>query len=150
MTTVTESAVACNPFDAIPVTIQQRRDLGSGPKRLYGALCSAQRMGWSPSYVDLAERLACSVRSIVRWVAQLVAAGLIAYRRRGQGLVNVLRVLALVTSGHDRAASTERTAWRGRQGDTSFNNKKRTQNGIYRAPEPSEYLMTSRGLLAKR
>lgn len=150
MPTVTESAAACNPFDGIPVVIQQRRDLGSGPKRLYGALCSAQRMGWSPSYVDLAERLGCSVRSIVRWVAQLVAAGLINARRRGQGLVNVLRVIGLVTSGNADRPRAERTDWRSRQGYSSFNQKKSPKNAIYRAPEPSEYLMTRRGALQPR
>ena len=143
-------AAACPAFDGIPVTIQQRRDLGSGPKRLYGALCIAQRMNWSPSYADLADRLACSVRSIVRWIAQLVAAGLVACRRRGQGLVNVLRVVGLVTSGNADRPRTERTDWRSRQGYSSFNKKKRTQNAIYRAPEPSEYLQTRRGMLRPR
>ena len=85
-----------------------------------------------------------------RWVAQLVAAGLIACRRRGQGLVNVLRVLALVTSGHDRPAARAVTDWRSRQGYSSFNKKKEPRTGIYRATEPSEYLMTRYGPLQPR
>ena len=147
----TRSATALQapgPFDAIPVTIQQRADLGSGPKRLYGALCSAQRMGWSPSYVDLAARLACSVRSIVRWVAQLVAAGLVACRRRGQGLVNVLAVLGLAVRS-DRPADRETTASHARPG---YLVKERNRSRIERAGprEPGYYSQTRYGPLRRR
>ena len=87
-------------FDQIPAHIQRRDDLTSGAKRLYGLLASVQRMHAQPDYRWLATELAASVRSIVRWVQQLVGAGLIAVRRRGQGLTNLFVVLALVTSGH--------------------------------------------------
>jgi hypothetical protein len=83
------------PFDAIPLNVQRRHDLTGNPKRLYAALQSAQRMKWQPTYADLAERLSASVRSIIRWMARLVAAGLIAVRRRGQGQSNIITVLAL-------------------------------------------------------
>jgi hypothetical protein len=86
-------------FDQIPAHVQRRDDLTSGAKRLYGLLQSVQRMRIERDYRWLAAELAASVRSIVRWVQQLVAAGLIAVRRRGQGLTNLFVVLALGTSG---------------------------------------------------
>jgi hypothetical protein len=88
-------------FDQIPAHIQRRGDLTSGAKRLYGLLCSVGRMHAQPDYRWLSRELAASVRSIVRWVQQLAAAGLIAVRRRGQGLSNLITVLALVTSGRE-------------------------------------------------
>jgi hypothetical protein len=92
-------------FDQIPAHIQRRDDLTSGAKRLYGLLCSVQRMKVERDYRWLAAELAASVRSIVRWVQQLVAAGLVAVRRRGQGLTNLFVVLALGTSGMDTPAT---------------------------------------------
>ena len=68
-------------FDQIPAHIQRRDDLTSGAKRLYGLLASVQRMHAQPDYRWLATELAASVRSIVRWVQQLVGAGLIAVRK---------------------------------------------------------------------
>ena len=98
-------------YDQIPAFIQQREDLTSGAKRLYGLLQSVQRMKAEPDYDWLAVELAASARSIVRWVAQLVAAGLIAVRRRGQGLPNLFTVLALVTSGPDTTSAPKVTDW---------------------------------------
>jgi hypothetical protein len=92
-------------FDQIPAHVQRRDDLTSGAKRLYGLLCSVQRMKIERDYRWLAAELAASVRSIVRWVQQLVAAGLVTVRRRGQGLTNLFVVLGLVTTGMDMTAT---------------------------------------------
>src|SRR4051812_17899793 len=94
-------------YDQIPAFVQQRGALTSGAKRLYGLLQSVHRLKWEPDYRWLAVELAASVRSIIRWVRQLVAAGLIAVRRRGQGLTNLFVVLALVTSGDDAVAAAQ-------------------------------------------
>lgn len=118
------------PFDAIPCSVQDRTDLIGNAKRLYAALCSAHRMGWQPTYQQLADRLGASERSIVRWVQRLTDAGLIAVRRRGQGLANLFTVLALVTSGHDSQPRPAAPAWRGPTRSPSFNNKQRS-SGIY-------------------
>jgi hypothetical protein len=114
-------------FDQIPAAIQRRDDLTSGAKRLYGLLMSVQRMRAQPDYRWLARELAASVRSIVRWVQQLVAAGLIAVRRRGQGLANLFVVLALVTSG-DAAAQSAGASGSQRRPDDSFNKNKRERS----------------------
>jgi hypothetical protein len=87
------------PYDALPRSVQQRDDLTYGAKCLYGALRTADNTGWQPTYADLARHVSGSVRSVIRWVQQLVRAGLIAVRRRGQGRPNLFTVLARVTSG---------------------------------------------------
>jgi hypothetical protein len=107
-------------FDQIPAHVQRNPDLTSGAKRLYGLLQSVQRMHAQPDYRWLARELAASVRSIVRWVQQLVAAGLIAVRRRGQGLSNLIAVLALVTSGRETSTAPGVSGSQ-RRPDDSFN-----------------------------
>jgi hypothetical protein len=102
------------PYDAIPRSVQQRDDLTYGAKCLYGALRTADNTGWQPTYADLARHVSGSVRSVIRWVQQLVKAGLIVVRRRGQGLPNVFTVLALVTSGGARAPRPDVTQWQAR------------------------------------
>jgi hypothetical protein len=82
----------------VPAVVQHRDDLTYGATCLYGALRSAQNQRLAPTYADLAEHCRASVRSVVRWIKQLVGAGLIAVRRRGQGRPNAITVLPLVTS----------------------------------------------------
>lgn len=108
-------------FDQTPVEIQQADLLGNA-KRLYGVLCSMQRMGHEWTYAQLATELHASERSIVRWVQRLVEAGLVAVRRRGQGLPNLFRVLALVTSGR---ASLPKPALPKRQPSTRYSSLKK-------------------------
>ena len=79
-------------FDAIPASVNARTDLYPGAKRLYGLLRSVQNMQAEPSYADLAAALGASVRSIVRWMAQLVEKGLITLWRRGLGMTNIATV----------------------------------------------------------
>lgn len=140
-------------FDAIPAAIQARRDIGSGPKRLYGALSSAQRMDTAPTYAEYAAWLGTGVRCIVRWVQQLAAAGLIEVRRRGQGLSNVMTVLGLVV--RSAAAATPRvpswpaaSSWSGARNNPG--KKFPDRQTVYRPPAPSAYLETRRGTLARR
>lgn len=137
-------------FDQIPAAVQRRDDLTSGAKRLYGLLQSVQRMRAQPDYRWLAAELAASVRSIVRWVRQLVAAGLVAMRRRGQGLTNLFVVLALVTSGMDIPATPRVTGSRPRPG-APFNKEKKTgknrKDGTKRDFDASNYAQTSEGTL---
>lgn len=142
---------AQEPFDAIPCSIQDRTDLIGNAKRLYAALCSAHRMGWQPTYHQLAERLGASERSVVRWVQRLTDAGLIAVRRRGQGLANIFTVLALVTSGGDTVRQPALPLWRGTTRSPSFKNEER-RTGIYtRIPQDaSAYLETREGTLRRR
>jgi hypothetical protein len=85
-------------FDMVPAAVQHRDDLTFGATCLYGALRSAQNQRLAPTYTELAEHCRASVRSVVRWIKQLVGAGLIAVRRRGQGRPNAITVLPLVTS----------------------------------------------------
>lgn len=86
-------------YDAIPRSVQGRDDLTYGAKCLYGALRTAQNTRQRPTYQELAKHVHGSVRSVVRWVQQLVRAGLVAVKRRGQGLSNLITVLAVGTSG---------------------------------------------------
>lgn len=136
------------PFDALPRSIQQRTDLVGNAKRLYAALCTAERTRWQPTYLDLARHLGASPRSIVRWVQQLVSAGLIAVRRRGQGLPNLFRVLGLVTSGTDTVAPPRVPPW-----PRPTFNKETGRKKIRNSPIPtagSAYLETRRGVLSRR
>lgn len=140
----TRPAAACpEPYDAIPRSVQCRDDLTYGAKCLYGALRTAQQTQWRPSYADLAEHLSASTRSIVRWVQQLVAAGLIAVKRRGQGLSNLIRVLALVTSGRDRPPSPDVTGWQ-RRAPSPLNKEGRPNKGYTRPARSSSDLMMTR------
>ena len=142
--TLARSAAACpEPYDAIPRSVQARDDLTYGAKCLYGALSTAQRTHWQPTYDDLARHLGSSARSIVRWVAQLVNAGLIAVRRRGQGLSNLISVLALVTSGQDRPPCPRVTGWQDRTRSPSYKEAGR-RNGYIRPPRDGSSLMLSR------
>lgn len=93
-------------YDAIPRSVQGRDDLTYGAKCLYGALRTAQNTRKRPTYAELAKHVHGSVRSVVRWVQQLAKAGLIAVKRRGQGLPNLITVLWNVTSGHATAPQT--------------------------------------------
>lgn len=96
---------SADAFDAIPAGVNARTDLYPGAKRLYGLLRSVQNMQAEPSYADLAAALGASVRSIVRWMAQLVEMGLILVWRRGQGMTNIATVVGLaVRSARDAAA----------------------------------------------
>lgn len=99
------------PYDAIPRSVQARTDLTFGAKCLYGALRTAQQTRWQPTYAELAAHLAASTRSIVRWVQQLATAGLIAVRRRGQGLSNLITLVGLVTSGREIVPRPAVTDW---------------------------------------
>jgi hypothetical protein len=134
-------------YDQIPACIQQREDLASGAKRLYGLLQSVHRLKWEPDYRWLAAELAASVRSIIRWVQQLVAAGLIAVRRRGQGLTNLFVVLALVTSGDDAVAAVRVTGWQ-RSPSTPFNKKNEGKKPDIRAER--DYFSSREGRIAPR
>jgi hypothetical protein len=132
MHNVPRPAAACpEPFDAIPRSVQSRADLTYGAKCLYGALRTYQNMRRQPTYAELAEHLAASVRSVVRWVARLAEVGLIAVRRRGQGLPNVVTVVGLVTSGGDRAPAPVVTGWqsptRARHWETKKNEGRRPE-----------------------
>lgn len=111
-------------FDAIPLSVQQHPDLTGNPKRLYAALASAQRMNWQPTYDDLAERLSCSTRSIIRWVARLAEVGLIVVRRRGQGLSNKITVIGLAVRS-DRVLPPDAPAWQSPARVRSFPPKER-------------------------
>jgi hypothetical protein len=157
---LTRPAAACpEPFDAIPRSVQCRDDLTYGAKCLYGALSTAQRTRWQPTYADLADHLSASTRSVVRWVQQLVSAGLIAVRRRGQGLSNLFSVLALVTSGQDRPARQRVTGWQ-RRAPSPFNKETGTKNGyidprrnygyVQPARRSSDLLMSRHGPVVPR
>lgn len=99
-------------FDAIPLAVQTHPDLGRGPKDLYGALNSAANLNEDWTQQALADRLVCSVRSVIRWSQQLVAAGLLEVRRRGQGLANRYILLGpVVQRRSDRRARPQMTAW---------------------------------------
>ena len=143
-------------FDQIPAHIQRRDDLTSGAKRLYGLLTSVGRMRAEPDYRWLAAELAASVRSIVRWVRQLAAAGLIAVRRRGQGLRNIITVLALVTSGHEILRTPQMTARRDPARAGTYDQVKKTEAGKNRRTghkrdfDASDYYETSEGDLRVR
>jgi DNA-binding transcriptional ArsR family regulator len=141
---------AQEPFDAIPCSVQDRTDLIGNAKRLYAALCSAHRMGWQPTYQQLADRLGASERSIVRWVQRLTDAGLIAVRRRGQGLANILTVLALVTSGTDKVRPPAAPGWRGPTRSPSFKNEERRTGREWPYRDPAAYLETRTGTLRSR
>ena len=130
-----------DPYDAIPRSVQRRDDIVGNAKRLYGALQTAHNTGWSPTYADLAEHLSASVRSIVRWVHQLVDAGLISVRRRGQGRSNVFTVLALVTSAGDRPSQLALPEWR--RADPSHSFKETRKKPEYRAPRIDPAIYTS-------
>lgn len=119
-----------DPYDAIPRSVQARDDLPYGAKCLYGALNSAANLGRHPSYQQLADHLGASVRSVIRWVARLVQAGLIAVRRRGQGLVNLFTVLGLVTSGGDTLSRPEVTTGQARP-RSPFLKKQDGRTGTY-------------------
>lgn len=139
------------PYDQLPRSVQQRDDLVGNAKRLYAALCSASRTGWRPTYADLAHYLAASTRSIVRWVQQLVDAGLIAVRRCGQGLPNLFTVLSLVTSGGATASRPVAPTWQPRA-SSPFNKEAGRRNPGY-SPIPthgSAYLESRRGPIQRR
>lgn len=138
-------------YDQLSAWLQRRDDLGGNAKRLYGLLTSAQRTGWQPTYQEIAAELCASVRSVIRWVQQLVGAGLISVRRRGQGLTNILTVLALVTSGAASTAVVAVTTWQTSTRSHSFK-EERPKKRIY-SPIPthgSAYLETSSGRLRPR
>ncbi len=127
------------PYDAIPRTVQGRDDLTFGAKCLYGALRTAQNTKRSPTYAELAEHIQASVRSVVRWVQQLAGAGLIAVKRRGQGLPNLIVVLAgIVTSGSASVPPPDVPAW---QRSTSRPLKKAEERERYTG-SPTDYLAT--------
>jgi hypothetical protein len=138
-------------YDQLPAWLQRRDDLVGNAKRLYGLLASAQRTGWQPTYQEIAAELCASVRSVVRWVQQLVAAGLISVRRRGQGLTNILTVLALVTSGAATAASVVVTTWQTSTRKPSLKEGNRKKPGYLPIPTAaSAYLQTREGTLRRR
>jgi hypothetical protein len=139
------------PFDAIPRSVQQRDDIVGNAKRLYAALCTAQRTQWQPTYVDLARHLSASARSIVRWVQQLADAGLISVRRRGQGLPNLFTVLALVTSGGATASRPAAPTWQ-RPASRLLNKREGTKKPGYPAipTTGSAYLESRRGPIPRR
>lgn len=145
-------AAACpEPFDAIPRSVQQREGLVGNAKRLYAALCTAHRTGWQPTYVELAEHLVASPRSVVRWVRQLVACGLILVRRRGQGRPNLFTVLALVTSGAVSAATIVTPAWRGSTRNPPYKKESGRSRLYSHIPQDARaYLETRTGVLARR
>lgn len=136
------------PFDALPRAIQSRDDLTFGAKCLYGALASYQRLGLAPSYADLAFHLAASTRSIIRWVAQLVSAGLISCRRRGQGLTNIVTVLALAAATPDRMTPPEVTRGRHRPGGPFFKNQVKKM-GSTRSTASRDYTSGALGCYVK-
>lgn len=76
------------PFHAAFAAIEERRDLGSGPKRLHALLVSSQRLHASWTQAEMAAHLGVSQRSIVRWSQQLVDVGLLLMKRLGQGRPN--------------------------------------------------------------
>ena len=142
-------------FDQIPAHIQRRGDLTSGAKRLYGLLASVQRMHAQPDYRWLATELAASVRSIVRWVQQLVGAGLIAVRRRGQGLTNLFIVLALVTTGDAVSQTAQMTARHnparaGTYGPVKKNDRKNRNTPAIRGFDASAFYISSEGDIRTR
>ena len=148
----TPSAAACpEPYDQLPRSVQQRDDLVGNAKRLYAALCSASRTGWRPTYADLAKYLAASTRSIVRWVQQLVDAGLIAVRRCGQGLPNLFTVLALVTSGGATMQKPAAPTWQPRASSPIRKEAGRRKPVYSQIPrDASAYLESRRGPIQRR
>lgn len=133
-------------FDQLPAWLQRRDDLVGNAKRLYGLLTSAQRTGWQPTYAEMAAELHASVRSIVRWVQQLVEARLIAVKRRGQGLTNVLTVLALVTSGSATVAQAVVTTWQTSTRRLSLKEERRKKPVYTRIPtDASAYATDGNG-----
>lgn len=135
-----------DPYDAIPRSVQGRDDITFGAKCLYGALRTAQNTRRQLTYAELAEHIHASVRSIVRWVQQLVAAGLIAVKRRGQGLPNLF-VLIGVTSGYAATATAGMTAWQ--RPAPRLSKKAEERQGYTRDPERN-YRETREGLLPVR
>jgi hypothetical protein len=139
--TIARPAAAClGPrvtFDAIPLAVQTRPDLGRGPKDLYGALNSAANLSQDWTQAELAERLVCSVRSVIRWAHQLTAAGLLEIRRRGQGLPNLYVLLGpVVRSRSDNRARPQLPTWQPSARSTATpqnrprrNNRDTTTNG---------------------
>jgi hypothetical protein len=137
-------------YDQIPAFVQQREDLAYGAKLLYGLLQSVHRLKWEPDYRWLARELHASVRSIIRWVKQLVDARLIAVRRRGQGLTNLFVVLALVTSGTATLPSAGVPTSHRRPDDLSKKKENRNNRGTQRDYSASDYFETREGRLKPR
>jgi len=71
----------------IPYSLAARRDIGPGPKLLFGELAALMgRSGYChPSVDHLAGRLGASADQITRWLRDLTRARLIKSRRRGPG-----------------------------------------------------------------
>lgn len=134
------------PYDAIPRAVQGRDDITFGAKCLYGALRTAQNTRRQMTYAELAEHIHASTRSIVRWVQQLVAAGLVAVKRRGQGLPNLF-VLIGVTSGGAHLAAPGMTTWQ--QPAPRPSKKAEEGSGYIRDPD-RDYFATREGDLRVR
>jgi hypothetical protein len=82
-------------FNAAFASIEARRDLNSGSKRLHALLVSAHRRRASWTHAEMARQLGAGMRSIVRWSNQLVDAGLLSVKRPGLGKPNEYTLLGI-------------------------------------------------------
>lgn len=95
------------PFDALFAVVTVRDDLTFSARAVHAACVSLHRLGklGSVTQREIAEWANVSRRSVVRAFAQLVHAGFVLVRRRGQGLPNAVELI-----GIDQAALDGRSA----------------------------------------
>jgi DNA-binding transcriptional ArsR family regulator len=81
------SPISATPFVMLPISIMEHQSLSSGAKYLYACLKRhARQKGFCwPSIGLLCKELQASPNTVRKYMRELVAAGLVSVRRRGQG-----------------------------------------------------------------
>lgn len=96
-------------WTGVPNFILESKEISVGAKLTYAMLLKYAREldACFPGQDRLAADMGCSRRSVVRYISELAAVGLIVITRRGQGRPNIYTI-------HLKAAFWKKTQYRGR------------------------------------